>query len=194
MPPRVKSLTSRAVLQEHEVRTDRFRVLGRRLESIDVEEVWGHLERELTLGDGRANLDVVHRALDSAETNLRRAGMLAQIAAEQLDVFEMHWRAAFSEWAWTARQALEQAKKDKRITGQVTQEQVENWVAAHVPEYRTWRERRREMERHKALTKQMHEAWQSRGASLRKQVDLVLAKRGLDPNLLPRRGKKGQEE
>jgi len=191
---RIKKLSSDAVLDEHALKAERFKFLRKRLGELDVEEVWSHLERELTLGEARLNLDVLHRSLDLAEANLRRAGMLHQMAVEQADLFEMHWRAAYSGWSADAREELEFAKKDKRVSGQVTVDQVENWIAANIPAYREWRQRKRDLDRDKALTKQMHEAWQSRGASLRKQADLVMARRGLDPSLMPRRGKKGKAE
>lgn len=183
----MKKLSSDAALEEHRRRGERFEFLGRRLRDLDVEGVWRTLEEGLTLGDGRVNPDRICRALDEAEANLRRAGMLQQTALEEFDVFEIHFRAAYSEWSWTARESLERAKRGKKLSGHVTMEMVEDWVSAHVPDYTRWREQRRALERNRNLSKQLHEAWQSRGASLRKQADLVLARRGIDPNMIPRR-------
>lgn len=188
--PRTKKLRSSASLDAHSKRVARCDFLRDRLRNVDVEEVWGHLEKALTIGDGRTNPEVIHRALDEVDANLRRAGMLLQVATEDLEEFELDWRAAYSDWARDAREALEKAKRDGKQSGQVTQEMVENWVAANIPEYRRWARARVDHERAKNLTKHMFEAWESRAASLRKQADLVMTRRGVDPNMLPRRGQK----
>jgi hypothetical protein len=186
--PRTKKLSSSAALKEHQSRGERFQFLRQRLRRVDVEEVWEHLEADLSLGDGRANPEKILRALDSAEANLRRAGMLLQVAIEEYDEFEVHYRAAYSEWSRHARDALERDKKEKRMSGQVTTELIENWIAATVPDYARWREVRRDLERNKNLCKQMFAAWESRSASLRKQADLVERRRGVSTDMLPRRG------
>jgi hypothetical protein len=190
MDPRVKKLRSAASLDAHGKRATRCDFLRDRLRNVDVEEVWAHLEKSLTIGDGRTKAEVIHRALDEVDSNLRRAGMLLQVATEDLEEFELDYRAAYSEWARDAREALEKAKKEGRQSGQVTQEMVENWVAAHIPEYKRWAKARIDHERAKNLMKHMFEAWESRAASLRKQADLVMTRRGVDPNMLPRRGQK----
>jgi len=191
---RVKKLTSAATLEEHEERGRRFEFLGQRLLNVDVEGVWGKLEEDLTLGDGRANPDRILRALDEAEHNLRRAGMILQCAIEEEDIFNVHWRAAYSEWAVVAREALERAKKDGRHSGQITQDMVEDWVAAHIPDYGRWRTQRRSLERNKNMSKHLFAAWESRAASIRKQSDLVERRRGVDPNMLSRRERKERED
>ena len=59
------------------------------------------------------------------------------------------------------------------MSGQITTDLIENWVAEHIPEYGKWRVARRDLERNKNMSKQMFAAWESRSASLRKQADLV---------------------
>lgn len=193
MEARTKMLRSTASLDAHATRGARCGFLKDRLRNVNVEEVWERLEKGLTIGDGRTNPDLIHRALDEVDANLRRAGMLLQVATEDLDEFELDWRVAYTEWSAQARESLEKAKKDGRQSGQVTQEMVENWVAAHIPEYRRWAKARIDLERSKTLMKHMFEAWESRAASLRKQTDLVMARRGVDPNMLPRRERKEKE-
>jgi hypothetical protein len=194
MPAHVKKLSSQAALDEHVTRNQRFDFLRQRLLKIEVEEVWAKLEADLTLGDGRANPDRIARALDEAEANLRRAGMLLQVAIEEADEFEVHYRAAYLEWSWQARESLEKAKRDKKLSGQTTQELVEDWVAAHVAAYGKWREARRALERNRNLAKQMYAAWESRSASLRKQADLVERRTGVSPELLDRRNRRRERD
>ena len=177
-------------IERHEDRGKRFGFLKERLARVDVEGIWSDLETELTLGDGRSNSEKVNRALDEVDSNCRKAGMLAQVATEELDEFELHYRAAFSEWDAHAREHLELRKKEKRHSGVVTAEIVENWIARNVADYRRWRDARRALARSKNLAKQMADAWQSRAASVRKQVDLIMSRRGVDPNMLDRRGKR----
>jgi hypothetical protein len=189
-PKTTKKLRSDASLNAHSSRVGRYGFLKDRLRNVDVEEVWKELETSLVIGDGRTNPDRLQRALDEVDSNLRRAGMLLQVATEDLDEFELDYRAAYSEWAKVAREALEKAKRDGRHSGQVTQDMVENWVAAHIPEYRRWAVARIDHERSKNMAKHLFAAWESRSASLRKQTDLVLARKGIDPNMLPRREQK----
>jgi len=188
MRRRTKKLTSSAALDEHKKRGERFAFLNQRLRNVNIEQVWEKLEGDLSLGDGRASAERILRALDEGEANLRRSGMLLQVAIEELDEFEIHWRAAFAEWSQHARDALERDKREKRMSGQITTDLIENWIAAHVNDYREWRRARRELERDRNMCKQMHAAWESRSASLRKQADLVERRRGISPDMLPRRG------
>lgn len=181
-------------IERHEVRGRRFGFMKERLARVDVEEVWAELEAGLTLGDGRVSAEKVGRALDRVDLLTRRAGMLAQAAVEELDEFNLHYRAAYSEWESHARENLEKRKKDKRHSGIVTNDLVENWISRHVADYRRWRDARRALERNRNLTKQMLEAWQSRAASVRKQADMVMSRRGVDPKMLDRRSRRRGEE
>jgi hypothetical protein len=180
-------------IERHEERGERFGFMRERLARVDVEGVWAELEAGLTLGDGRSDPERLSRALDAVDANVRRAGMLAQVATEELDEFDVHFKAARSEWEAHARENLELRKREKRHSGVVTNEVVENWVARNVADYRRWRDARRALERSRNLAKQMADAWTSRAASLRKQVDFVMSRRGVDPNLLDRRKRRRGE-
>jgi hypothetical protein len=184
------SPAARKAIERHEERAKRFEFLKERLARVDIEEVWAGLEDGLTLGDGRRNPEKVARALDECDGALRRAGMILQAAIEELEEFDLHYRAAYSEWEAHARATLERAKREKRFSGMVTNDQVENWVARNIADYRRWKEARRALERNRNLAKQMFAAWESRAASLRKQADIAISRRGVDPNMLDRRGKR----
>lgn len=185
--------TTAAALDEHEKRGQRFGFLRQRLASIDIEEVWHDLEKGLSIGRERRDPEALGRALDAAESNMRRAGMLARVAVEELEEFDLDYRRVFSEWEMTARSALEVAKREKRLSGMTTADMVENWVARYVADYGKWKQTRRTLERSVALSKDMTKAWENRAASLRKMVDLS-ERRGVDPAMLPRRGREGDEE
>lgn len=194
--PRVRKLVSAAAaaLDEHRRRGQRFEFLRERLRSVDVEAVFGKLEADLSLGDRRANSEAILRAVDEAEANLRRAGMVLQVAIEEADLFQLHLRAAHGEFAWQARESLERLRRESRLSGQVTMEVVEDWICAHVPDYRRWKETEIEHERNRTMAKHMFAAWESRCASLRKQAELVERRRGVDPSLMDRRdGKRGDD-
>lgn len=184
------SKDAKDAIERHEKRGKRFGFIKERLAKVDVEGIWIELETDLTLGDGRKNPERVQRALDSVDSNVRKAGMLAQVATEELDEFEIHYRAAYSEWEAHAREHLELRKKEKRHSGVITADLVENWVARHVGDYRRWKDAKRALERSKNLAKQMADAWTSRAASLRKQADFIMSRRGVDPNMLDRRDKR----
>jgi hypothetical protein len=181
-------------IERHEKRGERFGFLKERLARIDVEGIWSELESNLTLGDGRSNPEKVGRALDDVDGYVRKAGMLAVAATEELDEFEVHFRAAYSEWEAHAREHLELRKREKRHSGIITADLVENWIARHVADYRRWKDARRALERSKTLSKQMADAWTSRAASVRKQADLVMNRRGVDPNMLDRRKRRRGDE
>ncbi len=181
-------------IERHEGRAERFGFLRERLARVDVEGIWAELEGGLTLGDGKSDPERLSRALDAVDANVRRAGMLAQVATEELDEFDVHFKAAYSEWEATAREGLELRKKEKRHSGVVTNDLVENWIARNFADYRRWRDARRALERSKNLAKHMADAWVSRAASLRKQVDFAMSRRGVDPNLLDRRKRRRGED
>lgn len=188
------SLGARKAIERHEDRGKRFGFLKERLARIDIDEMWTDLEEGLTLGDGRKNPEKVARALDQCDANLRRAGMILQAAIEELEEFDVHYRAAYSEWDAHARETLERAKKEKRFSGMITNDQVENWVARNIADYRRWKAARRTLDRSRNLSKQMFSAWESRAASLRKQADIAISRRGVDPNMLDRRGRRRRGE
>jgi hypothetical protein len=185
---------ARDAIERHEARGARFGFLKERLSRINLEEYWGALEDGLSLGDGRKNPEKVARALDECDSNLRRAGMVLQAAIEELDEFDIHYRAAYAEWEAHARETLENRKKDKRHSGMVTNDLVENWIARYVDDYRRWKKARRSLARSKTLSKQMFAAWESRSASLRKQADLIMSRRGVDPKALDRRPRRRRGE
>jgi hypothetical protein len=184
-----KKLASDAAIEEHESRGKRFHFIRQRLKNVNIEEVWEKLENDLSLGDGRKSPEKILMALDETESNLRRAGMILQVAIEEYDEFEIHFRSAYAGWSHTARKALEIDKKEKRLSSQITLVMIEDWVIANVPDYRKWNKIKNELKRHKNLCKQMHAAWESRGASLRKLSDLVERRRGVSPDMLPRKNK-----
>lgn len=188
------SKSARNALARHRSRGKRFGFLRERLGRLDVEAVWVELERGLTLGSDRVHLDQISAAIDEVDDRTRKAGMIAHAASEELEEFTVHWRSAYAEWERTAREVLEKAKKEKRTSGIITNDAVENWIARHVGDYARWKEARRDLERNKTLSKQMADAWQSRAASLRKQADLVMTRRGTHPGMLPRRGRGGGDE
>lgn len=187
------STDARKAIERHEARGRRFSFLKERLARIDVEEVWARLEEGIVLGDGRKNPERVVRALDESEGNLRSAGMILQVAIEELDEFDLHFRSAYAEWERHARETLELRKKEKRHSGVVTNDLVENWIARNVDDYRRWKKARRDLERNRTLAKQMFAAWESRSASLRKQLDYHMSRRGADPNMLDRRRRRRDE-
>lgn len=141
---------------------------------------------DLTLGDQRVNRERIARALDEVEANTRRAGMLHQVAVEECENFDMHFAAVYSDWADSARDALEEKRKRKQFSGQVTKDAIESWVVRYVKEYIEWRSVKTDLDRAKNITKQMQDAWQSRAATLRKLADIVERRPGIDPNMLPR--------
>lgn len=188
------SKASTRAIERHEARAKRFGFFKERLARIDVEKLWSALEEGLTIGDGRKSPEKVSRAIDEVDSCTRKAGMIAYATTEELDEFNVHYRAVYAEWDKHARETLETAKKEKRLSGQITIDQVENWIARHIDGYRRWKDARRALERNKTLAKQMTDAWQSRAASLRKQSDILINRGGIDPNMLPRRGRGNRED
>lgn len=184
-----KKLASDAALDEHESRGKRFHFIRQRLKNVKIEEVWEKLEDDLSLGNGRKSSEKILMALDETESNLRRAGMILQVAIEEFDEFEIHFRSAYAGWCRSARESLENDKKEKRMSSQITIVMIEDWIIANVPDYKKWNKIKSDLKRNKNLCKQMHAAWESRGASLRKLSDLVERRRGISPDMIPRNKK-----
>lgn len=189
-----KIATTSANLKEHTERGKRFGFLKRRLDSVDIPELWKSLEQDLSIGRDRRDVEVLGRGLDIAESNLRKAGMLHRVAVEELEEFEVDWRRVYGEWEMIARSALEAAKKAKRLSGMTTAEMVENWIAKNVSDYGRWKTAFRELKRSVVLSKDMFKAWENRAATLRKMADLVEPRRGVDPGMLSRRKREGDDE
>lgn len=183
-----KKLSSKEVIDIHKER-NRFKYFKQRLRNVNIEETWDYLEKSLTLGDKRKSIDYINTSIDNSENNLRRAGMILQIAREELDQFKIHYRIAYGQWALEARQELGKLKNSKVISGQITQDMVEDWVAINKKEYQEWKIHFMELERNKNLTKQMFNAWESKTASLRKQAEIVEKRYGISQEYLEKRNR-----
>lgn len=157
-----------------------------RLSGVDVEKVWKKLAADLTVGEKRTSPSKLSAALDNVEQNMRRAGMLHQVAVEELAEFEMHMQGEYARWSDDAREQLEERRKRKQFSGQVTKDAIESWVILNVKEYREWRDTKADLGRAVNLTDQMLDAWKSRAATLRKMADLVERRPQVDPNMLSR--------
>ncbi len=189
----VKKLASQAAIDEHKSRGQRFSFIRQRLKNVDIETVWDKLENDLSIGDsGRKNPEKILTALDEAESNLRRAGMILQVAIEEYDEFEIHFRSAYAGWSVITRQSLENDKKEKRLSSQITLVMIEDWIIANIPDYKKWIKIKTDLKRNKNMSKQMHSAWESRGASLRKLSDLIERRRGISADMIPRKDKENK--
>lgn len=182
-------LKSKDALDIHKEKIKKYNFLKSKLDNIDLEEVWEHLEESLILGKKRKNIDHVADSLDSAEDNLRRAGMILQVAREELNQFKIHFRISYGKWALEARQELGKLKNKKIISGQITQDMVEDWVAINKEDYKEWKTHLMELERNKNLAKDMRISWESRTASLRRQSDIVEKRYGISIDMLEKRNK-----
>lgn len=187
---RLKSNASEEALKVHNERSHRFEFVRQRLQNVDIEDVWNHLEKNLLIDVGRNNIDKIATQLSEAENNLRRAGMIYQVTIEELEEFKVHYRAAYSEWSRKARMSLELDKKEKRASGMITTDMIENFVAENILAYGKWKAALRDLERNKTLAKQMYEAWESRIPTLRKLSDLVEKRKGISTDMLERRNKR----
>lgn len=187
MPPKVRRLRRSEAITRHLTRGNRFEFLAERLEALDVSEEWAVLERSLSLGTSRGSPEKILVALDEVEKHMRVAGLLYQVALQELAEFRIHYRQVHFQWDSMARKALVSLKRDRETHfTQLTNELVEGWIARNVDEYFEWKAAENKLIRNLNLTDQMFQAWQSRGPSLRKQSDIVEKRRGVDPSKMRR--------
>lgn len=110
--------------------------LVKELNELDIQKEYEFLKTKIKLGDKRLDVDALSEAIDEAPELAFTAARLAALARENLAKFEdMTLKLKYAELAEEATEELERLKREKKISGQITKEKIENWVILNKPEY-----------------------------------------------------------
>lgn len=123
-----------------------FGFLVKELNNMDIQKEYQFLKSKIKLGEKRLDVDTLSEAIDDAPELAFLAARLAALARENLAKFEdMTLKLKYAELAEEASQELEELKRNKKISGQITKEKIENWVLLNKPEYHDLLEEYREL-------------------------------------------------
>lgn len=113
-----------------------FGFLVKELNNMDIQAEYEFLKSKIKLGDKRLDVDTLSEAIDDAPELSFTAARLSSLAKEKFSKFEdMTFRMKYAELSEEAVEELEGLKRDKKLSGQVTKEKIENWIILNRPEY-----------------------------------------------------------
>lgn len=155
-----------------------FGFLVKELNDMDIQNKYQFLKTKIKLGDKRLDVDTLSEAIDEAPELSFTAARLAAMAKENLSKFEdMTLKLKYAELAEEANEDLEEQKKDKKISGQITKEKVENWILLHKPEYHELLQEYRELKAAVEVFGSLATQFESRKSLLQTQGRLLERKK-----------------
>lgn len=148
------------------------------LNSLNIERDYNTLKSKISLGKERLNLDVLSEAIDLAPEWAFKASQIYLYAKEKLSKFEdLTFKIKYAELSDEATQSLEKLKRDKKLSGQVTKEKIENWIILNKKEYADLLDEKRELEITTELFKSLSNQFESKKSLLQTQGRLYEKKR-----------------
>lgn len=150
-----------------------FERIVERVFAVDFAETHARLEQELKLGGRASQADraTVADALDRSQDNAREAHRLYAAGRVELEAFELDAKATLGDLRAQATAALEDEKSAKKAAKQgakqITEADVEAWIAAHHhDEWRDLQLRRKRAEKTVEHLERLSELWRSRSRTL----------------------------
>lgn len=123
-----------------------FGFLVKELNGMDIQDEYEFLKTKLKLGSKRLDVDTLSEAIDDSPELSFTASRLSSLAKEKFTKFEdMTFRLRFAELSEEAIEILEEQKRQKKFSGQVTKEKIENWIILNKPEYQDLLQEYREL-------------------------------------------------
>lgn len=140
------------------------------LHDMNIERDYKVLKSKISLGKDRLDVDVLSEAIDLAPEWAFTASQLYLFAKERLSKFEdLTFKMKYAELADEATIALEKMKRDKKFTGQITKEKIENWILLNKKEYQDLLKEKRELEIATELFKSLSNQFESKKTLLQTQ-------------------------
>lgn len=144
--------------------------LIKELQEMDIERDYKTLKSKIQLGKDRLDLDVLSEAIDLAPEWAFTASQLYLHAKERLSRFEdLTFKLTYAELADEATEELEKLKRNKKITGQITKEKIENWILLNKEEYKDLLTEKRELEIAVEVFKSLSSQFESKKSLLQTQ-------------------------
>jgi len=155
-----------------------FGFLSEELKSQNIKRQYEFLKSKIKLGEDRLDVDVLSEAIDDAPELSFMAAQLHIYAKEQLSIFEdITFKMKYAEMAEQATRVLENRKKLKELSGQITKEKVENYITLHNPEYLDLLKEQRELKVATELFASLSVQFESKKSLLQTQGRLVERKK-----------------
>lgn len=155
-----------------------FSFITSELNSLNIERDYKMLKSKISLGKDRLDLDVLSEAIDSAPEWAFKASQIYLNAKDKLAKFEdLTFKIKYAELSDEATQALEKLKREKKLSGQVTKEKIENWIILNKKEYIDLLDEKRELEITVELFKSLSNQFESKKSLLQTQGRLYEKKR-----------------
>lgn len=159
--------------------TNKFQILKSDIEGINFEKTYNKLKSMLALEVNRADYGKLLELIDSVTENARVAGVLYASAKEAYERFKSEDYAFW--WARVSNEAtkeLEEMKKQKLISGQISEEKIRNWIILNKKE--SYLKNTRQLNQLKFgvdVMKILYEQWESRKSLLQTQANVIEKRR-----------------
>lgn len=154
---------------------DRYAFLKRELDDLDIEKEYFRLKKALMLGPRKLNFEALAEALDFAAENARSAAMLWAAARELREEYEDgEYAIRWAELVEEATEELEKLKKARKITGQISETKIRNWIIKNKnEEYMELTKRLRKLQRAERILGILKDQWESRKSLLQSQARMA---------------------
>jgi len=154
--------------------TEPFKVFKKEIEHSQIEKSFRNLTEKLSLKTNRMSTEHLISAIDSAAHDYFGAGDLYLIAYNELRKFETYYEIRMAELNDEAQKELEEKKKNKEITSQITQALKEAWIIENRRE--TYQELKNTLRQLKVALyrfETLKQAWAQRMSMLQSQARVI---------------------
>ncbi|MBZ4649270.1 hypothetical protein [Thermosipho sp. (in: thermotogales)] len=150
---------------------DKYSFLKRELEDLDIKSEYLRLKKSLMLGPRRLNFEALAEAIDFAAENARSAAMLWAAARDLRERYEDgEYAIKWAELVEEATEELEKLKKAKKITGQISETKIKNWIIKNkTKEYNELNDKLKNLQRSERILGILKDQWESRKTLLQSQ-------------------------
>lgn len=150
-----------------------FGFLIKDLSKIDIQLQYEILKKKFKLGKDRLDPDILSEAIDAAPEWAFKAAQMYILAKDKFSKFEdLTFKIKYAEFADKATRKLEEMKRNKVFTGQITKEKIENWIIMNEPAYKVLLQEKRELEAAVEIFKSMSIQFESKKSLLQSQARL----------------------
>jgi hypothetical protein len=158
-----------------ELKDTKYSILKSDLDSINFEKQYNKLKGMLELSVNRANYDKLLELVDSVTEYTRVAGNMFAGAKEEYESFKSGEYAIW--WARESNNAsriLEELKRNKKISGQISEEKVRNWIIENRSDkYAMYTRKMNRLKLAVDMMKILYEQFESRKSLLQTQSNLI---------------------
>jgi hypothetical protein len=153
----------------------KYVILKKDIDDISFEKQYRKLKSMLALEVNRANYTKLLELIDSCSENARIAGVLLAGAKEAYEDYKSVEYAIW--WAKAVRKAteeLEDQKRQKLISGQISEEKIKNWIVDNMTrEYTKYTRNLNQLKFSVDMMDVLYKQWESRKSLLQTQANVI---------------------